>query len=200
MSDLLQGTKVTKSWPFRISPVWSNLVESSSLTTVITTTSWRPARHRKAKISTIRYCRWNPPSPLSLPVLPEFSCFIFIWSRPLISRVLVAERSHSGHCYLSAVGQQQTSHDHPRLHHPGAKGFPPQPSWGQVRQPALCSQQGGFTRPYWSKYERTAPCSDQGQRCVKALHTFGNMCNRVSVKTTEVLPLSGGHRAVSRLR
>lgn len=50
-----QGIRVTKSWLFRTSPVWSDLVGSSSLTTVIMTTSWRLGRHHKAKISTTRY-------------------------------------------------------------------------------------------------------------------------------------------------
>lgn len=57
-SDLLhcsQVTRVIKSWPFRTSPVWSDQGESSSLTIVITTTSWRRARRHKAKISTTRY-------------------------------------------------------------------------------------------------------------------------------------------------
>lgn len=67
--DLLhysQGTKVTKSWPSRISPVWLDPVESSSSITAITTTSWRLAEHRKAKTSIIRYS-----SPLKMPLLPE---------------------------------------------------------------------------------------------------------------------------------
>lgn len=55
-----QGIRVTKSWLFRTSPVWSNLVGSSSLTTVIMTTSWRLGGHHKAKISTTRYqTRWS---------------------------------------------------------------------------------------------------------------------------------------------
>lgn len=53
-----QGIRVTKSWLFRTSPVWWDLVGSSSLTTVIMTTSWRLAGHHKAKISTIRYQTW----------------------------------------------------------------------------------------------------------------------------------------------